>query len=195
MAPDTDGLRLTEPRACQVSIGFVCESMTTIWLEHVETLDSNTIRMNTPDSGSYTTCGYCTTYPLDATLPIMPLMPNDVSNAPARLYTKTALLTASTTSLPPAAKLGSAGVVTAVFPLPGALIAVCSPPPSNVVSASGVDAIAGVFAASVRATCDDVAPGSARMDSDADTGLADHATVSAATNTDTRMKLRRTFRF
>src|ERR1700722_19392578 len=123
----------------------------------------------------------------------MALIPKDVSNAPARLYTKTALLTASTTSLAPAAKLGSAGVVTAVFPLPGALIAVCSPPPSNAVNASGVDPIAGVFAASVCAPRDDDAPGTARIDAAADTGLADHATVSAATNTDARMKLRRTF--
>src|ERR1700722_7181844 len=117
----------------------------------------------------------------------MALIPKDVSNAPARLYTKTALLTALTASLPPAAKLGSAGVVTAVLPLP-AVIAVCSPQPSNAVNASGVDPIAGDFAASVRDTCDDVAPGTARIDAAVDTGLADHATVSAATNTDARMK-------
>jgi hypothetical protein len=68
----------------------------------------------------------------------MVLMPNTIGVPPLRAYTKSALLTASTTLLGPAAMLGSAGVVTDVLPEePTCAIAACSPPPEKALSCVG----------------------------------------------------------
>ena len=70
----------------------------------------------------------------------MVLMPNSVGVPPVRAYTKSALFTASTRLLGPAAMLGSAGVVTDVLPEdPTPAIAASSLPPAKVPSCAGSD--------------------------------------------------------
>ena len=63
--------------------------------------------MKSPDDGSYATCGSFTSHPEVPADWIRALIPNEVIRLPVRLYTNTALFTASTTSLAPAAMLGS----------------------------------------------------------------------------------------
>ena len=116
--------------------------------------------------------------------------------APVRLKTNSALFTASTTSVAPAAMLGSAGAVAAEP-------AACWPPPAKAASRNGDDPIAGAFAAIVCARTDawlcECCASAVRVKGcvgeEADTGVADHATDSAATEMSARENLRRTFRF
>ena len=56
---------LIVPRVVHVSAGLACDTITATWLTQDESvlLNCSTIRMNSPDTGSYITCGYCTEKP------------------------------------------------------------------------------------------------------------------------------------
>jgi hypothetical protein len=98
--------------------------------------------------------------------------------------------------------LGSAGVVTDVLPeAPTFAIAASSPPPGNAPSCAGsdevvVDVVLGRGAEGTRAGlsgCSAIDERAAPVGSaPAATGVADHATDSAANNADVKVKLRRT---
>src|ERR1039457_3466124 len=85
----------------------------------------------------------------------MVLIPSTVGVTPVRAYTKSALLTASTTLLGPEAMLGSAGVVTPVLPEgPTFAIAASSLPPGNAPSGAGSDPAAADMRCALAFACD-----------------------------------------
>src|SRR5579864_7882403 len=142
---------------------------------------------------SYATRGYRTSHP-DVLL-IIALMFMKTGVVKARFVTSRALLTASTTLLPPTAMLGSAGVVTAGFPDPAAATACSSLMPGLLHSSDGLVPAGRMPALSVRAfACGCALPVNAtgRARALADTGIAGNEIDSAATSENDRMNVRRT---
>src|ERR1700733_13931570 len=93
------------------------------------------MRMKRPENGSYRTCGYRRAKP--AVLPTIALMFMYVAVPPERGEISRALFAASTMLLGPTAMLGSAGVVTAEFPVPAAVIEAFSLSPCWLCNSNG----------------------------------------------------------